>query len=34
MIAKELSDAYALINEVTFSPEKTDLFIMKGTRTT
>ena len=30
MIAKELSDAYALINEVTFSPEQTDLFILKG----
>ncbi len=30
MIEKELSDAYALIKEVTFSPEKTDLFILKG----
>lgn len=30
MIAKELSDAYALIKEVTFSPEETDLFILKG----
>ena len=26
----QLSDAYALINEVTFSPEQTDLFILKG----
>lgn len=30
MIAKELSDAYALIKEVTFCPEKTDLFMLRG----
>lgn len=30
MIARELANAYALINEVTFAPEKTDLFLLRG----